>query len=454
MPYVTQSRVLPESPRGRMQLIKPFQMNYDPPEGTLLTGNALASTQTTTSYRSGKSADDLADINQDALLSSKSWGDVFSHLATEYQQAPQSAFDTGHTFDTTIKRLVCTPSFHEEWDNPFGSRYRYDGPLFASHAYYSPTYQALPSPDPSYWGPRAIGATIPTKPSVNLAVGISELAREGFPKLGLSFFNYIKRGKLLRDAGKTASEEYLAWQFGLNPIVRDFQAAYSSLLGFTKTWAQLARDSGRLVRRRIYFPYETESWDYPAEPGRLSFISNSISSEFDRMFVGQSRSGTQLRSVVRSQRIWFSGAYTYYLPTGVNLWEDISLMERRYQLLLGLEFSPEALWNLTPWSWLSDWTNNIGQNIANATSFGSDNLVMKYGYLMVTTTADHSIVLNGPTIKRTGFKGPYNTTFRVTRKQRFKATPYGFGLNPGTFSPRQWAILAALGFTKGDRVLP
>lgn len=437
-----------------MQRIKPSQMDYDPPTGTVLTGVALDSTQTTSSYRSGKSADMLSDDDVDALLSTRSWGGTFAHLADEYQKAPQSAFDTGHTFDTTIKRLVCTPVFHEEWDSPFGSRYRYDGPLFANHAYYSPTWQNLPTTDPSYWGPKAVGIAIPTKPSVNLAVGISELAREGFPKMGLAFFNYLQRGKLLRDAGKTASEEYLAWEFGLRPILRDFTAAYSSILSFTKSWAQLVQDSGKLVRRRINFPVTTESWDFPAEPGRLSFISNSISSEFDRMFVGQSKSGTQLRSVTRSQRVWFSGAFTYYLPTGVTLWEDIKLMERRYQDLLGFEFSPEALWNLTPWSWLSDWTNNIGQNIANATSFGSDNLVMKYGYLMSTTTADHAISLSGPTIKRTGFQGPYTTIFRVTRKQRWKATPYGFGLNPSAFSPRQWAILAALGFTKGDRVLP
>jgi len=35
------------------------------------------------------------------------------------------------------------------------------------------------------------------------------------------------------------------------------------------------------------------------------------------------------------------------------------------------------------------------------------------------------------------------------KKERAKATPYGFGVDPATFSEWQWSILAALGLTLG-----
>jgi len=43
---------------------------------------------------------------------------------------------------------------------------------------------------------------------------------------------------------------------------------------------------------------------------------------------------------------------------------------------------------------------------------------------------------------------------RITSvKQRSVATPFGFGLDPGAFSPKQWSIIAALGFSKAPRSL-
>jgi len=50
-------------------------------------------------------------------------------------------------------------------------------------------------------------------------------------------------------------------------------------------------------------------------------------------------------------------------------------------------------------------------------------------------------------------RAPISTSFRTTRKQRFRANPYGFARNPNSFSGKQWAILGALGLTKAPRRL-
>jgi len=118
--------------------------------------------------------------------------------------------------------------------------------------------------------------------------------------------------------------------------------------------------------------------------------------------------------------------------------------------VLGVKLTPEVLWNLAPWSWLADWFANIGDIIAINTALGSDNLVLRYGYFMRHTTrtlnADHSGV------NFTKFHpGPVTFQAKLEEKQRVRSTPYGFGLNTDSFTTQQWAILAALGLTKGDR---
>lgn len=116
--------------------------------------------------------------------------------------------------------------------------------------------------------------------------------------------------------------------------------------------------------------------------------------------------------------------------------------------LLGTRLDAETLWNLAPWSWLSDWKANIGDNIANASKLSEDGLVLRYGYLMSETISDHTLSLHGPIPDGVGSCGPISLTFSTVRKQRVRATPYGFGLDPNGFNVRQWSILGALGITK------
>jgi hypothetical protein len=185
--------------------------------------------------------------------------------------------------------------------------------------------------------------------------------------------------------------------------------------------------------------------------GRISASSNSgLANQY--AFVNGDRYGVLTESVVKTTNIWFSGAFTYYLQPGNSLIDDLKRREQEINYLFGTRVDPEVLWNLAPWSWLSDWNVNIGTNIANAERLSQDGLVMKYGYLMATTVIDHSVVVDGVPFKG-HYTGPFTTIFRTTRKQRVKATPFGFSIVPGSFTDRQWSILASLGYTKGPRAL-
>lgn len=146
---------------------------------------------------------------------------------------------------------------------------------------------------------------------------------------------------------------------------------------------------------------------------------------------------------------WFSGAYTYHLPTGYYAHQAVKGSIAKANDLLGLELTPEVLWNISPWTWLFDWAANIGDVVANATALQSDNLVIRYGYIMAQTSATNTYQLDGPSFYAGG-PGVLTAALGTILKQRVRATPFGFGLTTDAFTGRQWAILASLGITRGN----
>jgi hypothetical protein len=151
------------------------------------------------------------------------------------------------------------------------------------------------------------------------------------------------------------------------------------------------------------------------------------------------------------QERWFSGAFTYYLPTGYDSRVALAKLARQAQYLLGANLSPDVLWELTPWSWAVDWFANAGDVIHNISRFASGGLVMPYGYMM-----EHTIITDTYRfVGNTGFSSPFDklppTVLVTETKKRVKANPFGFGVSWNSLSGFQYSILAALGLSKGRR---
>jgi len=115
--------------------------------------------------------------------------------------------------------------------------------------------------------------------------------------------------------------------------------------------------------------------------------------------------------------------------------------------LLGWKVTPETLWNIAPWSWAVDWFTNTGDVMTNISNLGKDGLVLQYGYSMSHRLREARGVgvfrergsSNDITLSR---------TWLSEWKQRMPATPYGFGVDLGGLTPKQIAIVAALGLSK------
>lgn len=302
--------------------------------------------------------------------------------------------------------------------------------------------EAMGDSDAASYGGRAIKQTSPLAPQANVAQFIGEL-HEGLPHMFGSTFLKDKVN-FFRNAGG----EYLNVQFGWKPFISDLKKAVQALSSAHKTFVQLERDNGRIVRRRFAFPAEVESTLVDVE-GQIYSLPFGVPDQYlDPSYVDKP---TQL--LTRTERsIWFRGAFSYFVPTDKNLLAQSSMFFAKAQRLLGSEVTPATVWELAPWSWLIDWKFNIGQQLAVSSGLSENGLVLRYGYLM-----NHTVVTktyqSQPQLTNSGFTLPGAfISFRSERKERVQATPFGFGLSPGSFTDSQWAILAALGMSRTRRV--
>jgi len=302
--------------------------------------------------------------------------------------------------------------------------------------FYPPTLETSDD-DLDEKGSTAISRCKPTNSVANLGTTLAETLKEGIPALVGKSLLQSKTKSLL---GKSA-DEFLNYSFGWAPLVSDVKKAAKAIVRSDEILAQYERDAGNVVRRSYYFPLEkTESESimytnlYPLGFGSFFELRNGLN-------------GQCVRRRVVERKIWFSGAFTYYLPSDYDSRNRIKELRTKADLLLGTDLTPELLWNIGPWSWLTDWFANTGDVISNLQDFLTGELVMRYGYVMETTkvsdTYTHYPVGPSP------YSGSVTPLVFVTEtKKRRPANPFGFGLQWNGLSPFQQAILAALGITR------
>jgi hypothetical protein len=308
----------------------------------------------------------------------------------------------------------------------------------ASHLTYANTQQCLGwpvgaiTPTSSVWpvlspddeqelwglGSTAIKHVAPVVPQAGLSTFLGEL-REGIPKLSRKFYD-------LQSSAGSVSGNYLAYQFGLAPFIRDVKSISQTIINMDKELARLEEQSGDLLHRKYSFD-DTSSESFvgastvQAWPGAPSNV----------------HPGTGLRSeyLLTKQKTWFTGAFSFWFPHVRQGLQELGA----YLDVLGAGLNVDTLYNLTPYSWLADWFGNFGDVLFNLSYLQTNSQVVNYGYLMRHSTVTRRFEWQG-----TSGRQSYQD-FTVERKMRIKASPFGFGLTDKDLTPYQWSILAALG---------
>jgi len=372
--------------------------------------------------------------------------------------------DLGGPFYTRMSECLSSGvnHFHGGWTSGRTS-YVYDGPLMCvpvafgngvDPLLYMPPDLSSSDDDLDELGATAIARCEPTKSVANLSTALGELLKDGLPHLpGIASFQrdnpQLHRANL-QGGFKKGSSEYLNYQFGIAPLLNDLKQLSKAVKGASDIVAQYERDAGRVVRRSYYFPLSTKT-EHVDDINLEAFGSpGSFPGPNSNLFITTRNLGSG--KISRSRKIdrhrWFKGAFTYYLPTGDDSLAQIHRHAAFADKLLGTNLGPETIWNLTPWSWAVDWFANVGDVLHNFNAFNLHGLVMRYGYMMETTTITDaygwsydSPKANSPTVAP--------LILRTTVKKRRPANPFGFGVRWEDLSSFQLSIAAALGLNRG-----
>ncbi len=272
------------------------------------------------------------------------------------------------------------------------------------------------------WGTSGVNRTIPTSPAWNAAQFLGEL-HEGLPKMPL-------KGLLKERTTNSVGGEYLNYRFGIQPFISDFQSAKHAFEKEDQIIRQLIAGSGKKIQRSVSLLRETSTTESRSTQGLYPLIPWVPASQNQVL---------ETITTSSSREVWFSGTYSYYYKPSDNPF--INQMDR-LRLVYGIDPSVSTAWELMPYSWLLDWQANTGEVMENITRFANDGLVLRWGYVMCRQR-----------VSRTYSFPPFGSielhTEQLTRRP---GNPFGFASNPANYNGRQWAILAALGISKGPHI--
>jgi hypothetical protein len=405
----------------------------------------------TQSYRSNRH---IGDNAPEALYSDTSGSQV--EFQKELREDPvddssraflkygYSSYDRGHEFKTTRTEYGWGPTRASLSASGIYGNLTYLGYVGAVT---SPSLPDITFPSESISiddGSKLFRAAKPTKAEAGMVQFFAEL-KQKMPEL--------PGGTILKGytgvTPKTAGGEYLNLEFGWRPTISDLQKLAKSVLHVGKLTKQYRRDSGHNVRRRRHLPsvsYVIEQPDTNNMPHMGTFFSIPMADYFYVNDAALSR--TSVTDVIHTEA-WFSGAFTYLCAEGHSFLGKMDEYEALANHLLGIRFDSSTVWELAPFSWLVDWKWDVGNFLSNVTALESDELVMRYGYVMHSTSATRTYLKTG-LHPRGSAPGSLRTDVTWSQKTRYRASPYGFGSQGGVSTPRQWAILSALGMTLGS----
>lgn len=332
-------------------------------------------------------------------------------------------------------RAVRIPVNNRQWHT-----WVFDGPVLPCSPFLMQWPDYFPSSDATLdaFGAKLVDSAKPTNSIVDLSTALSELYHEGLPK-AIGVTSWESRAS----AAKTAGKEYLNTEFGWQPLKKDIEDFIHGVYNAERIIKQYERDAGKVVRRKASFPPITTQSSNVISNGDAVYMIPTSSALTKSPVIGQ-----VVLTSTRETRRWFSGAFTYYIPSDGYARGVIREYSEMADHILGLTITPEVLWNLAPWSWAADWFFNFGSVLSNVSSWQKDGLVMQYGYVMEHTIAKNTYTHIGPSgFIFEGLNAPAISLVSETKVRR-KANPFGFGLIWSGLSSRQLAIAAALGITR------
>lgn len=246
---------------------------------------------------------------------------------------------------------------------------------------------------------------------------------------------------------KRVADNFLNHQFGWVPFLSDIQRLYATYRDASVLSAKFSRSNNTWQKRvRTMQHVESEYIDWDSATSGGGYHMSPLIPSIQHPTIGPRYQ--IIRQV--STNVWCEGSFKYYRPEfdlSLSSYNSLSSGIQRDLMLYGARISPVHVWQATPWTWLVDWFTNAQDVIQRHQDWGQDSLAAKYMYLM-----HHQ--LRKLILRQTNtFYGGETKVFEWYRvldikRRRGTLSPYGFGLSWDALSPRQLAILAAIGISR------
>lgn len=317
---------------------------------------------------------------------------------------------------------------------------------------------AFPTSDLPAFAQKAYSRVAPTYEQFNLARSLAELKE--LPRVKLDFLSKsiaewrFQGDKWIQKGANRLGDDTLNVMFGWAPLVSDVIGLCRALVSITNGMIEgpsLTAPAHRTFRG----PVDVQTFSASGTNTGVGGQVINILTDPELVRVGPSMGSDGPRydwtaSKRLTRRQWFEGSFTKFLPLGF----DAKNYLERADVLLNVELTPLSMWQLTPWTWLSDWYVDIASTIAANQAASDKSLISHYAYAMEETVAH--VYVDYTMLPDSASRGWVTSSPRSghlhqtdTWKRRLRANPFGFVPGgPSGLNPFRTAVLAALGLSR------
>lgn len=244
-------------------------------------------------------------------------------------------------------------------------------------------------------------------------------------------------------APKKAADHFINHNFGWVPFVKDVTSFFDVIINTDDILQRISDENARFVRRRATL---VDDYKVTKVNSGTGYRVEPFGAYIDYLCNGTPTWELWLEEITMASSV---GSFVYYRPEFDRKdpgYHSLINTLSRQMTIHGVRISPSNIYKAIPWSWAIDWFSNVGKHIELVSDEFMDSMAARY--LFVSHRKYQRYILK----QHIPFKsGP--RTFEFSRlvevKQRRAAnTPYGFGLTWDNLSPKQLAILGALGISR------
>jgi hypothetical protein len=241
------------------------------------------------------------------------------------------------------------------------------------------------------------------------------------------------------------ADHFLNHQFGWAPFIKDLDKFHKAIVNSSALIDKITAYNGQWVRRKVTLRDETIITNLGGGNGDTYVTPNGY------LFGGGYYTSTPKWFFEDELHIKVSavGKFRYYRPEfdrSLKNYHSSAESAARHLTILGFRASPANIYRSTPWTWAIDWFTNVGDYVDHVNDILVDSIACEYFFVMQHQTKRRVFRQILP------FKsGTVSLEFSqvIESKQREnEQSPFGFSLSASDLTPRQIAIIGALGLSR------